>query len=197
MMDHDVFDENLEAALAYYEDGEYLDVREFHTKFNQVVGTSPQFLSQRLAFERADFLQEELNELRTAIAEGDMAGIADALVDIVYVAKGTGVMMGLPWRELWDDVQRANLAKIPGTTHRGVSHDVCKPKGWVGPKTLEVLRKVGYDPANVLRDVDYLDSGITPYRGPLAAQQGMTCSVSSFPEDPTIYPENPIGGLER
>ncbi len=41
----------------------------------------------------------------------DLPKIADALVDLVYVALGTAHMHALPWQKLWDDVQRANMSK--------------------------------------------------------------------------------------
>lgn len=127
------------------QDPEFTDVTHFNQKFGLLVGELPRFLSERKAKERADFLQEELDELRKGIAEHNIAEIADALIDIVYVAKGTAVAMGLPWRQLWADVHRANLAKVPGMTKRGDLMDVCKPEGWVGPKTLELLTYHGLD----------------------------------------------------
>ena len=36
----------------------------------------------------------------------------DALIDLTYVAMGTAYMMGLPWQDLWDEVQRANMSKV-------------------------------------------------------------------------------------
>ena len=133
------------------EDAEIRDVRQFHLKFGQIVGKSPGFLAKAKLLERIAFLQEELDELKAAAETNDIALQADALVDLVYVAKGTAVMMGLPWVSLWDDVQRANMAKIKGLTHRGTAFDVAKPPGWVPPKTLEILTDFGYDPTRCVR----------------------------------------------
>ena len=77
---------------------------------------------------------------------------ADALIDLAYVAMGTGVMLGLPWQPLWDDVQRANMSKVRGVTGRGHAVDLAKPPGWVAPKTQEILIAHGYDPALPERD---------------------------------------------
>jgi predicted HAD superfamily Cof-like phosphohydrolase len=95
--------------------------------------------------ERIAFLQEELDELRAAAAANDLAGQADALVDLVYVAKGTALMLGLPWEELWTVVQRANMAKTRGTTKRGVKADCAKPPGWAPPDLDGALRAAGYE----------------------------------------------------
>lgn len=156
------------------EDPEYLDVRAFNQKFNMMVHDAPVMLSERLAQERRAHMQEELNEFMDASVARDINGMADALIDLVYFAKGTAVKMGLPWRALWDDVQRANMAKVPGITRRGpmFRHDVEKPEGWVGPQTAEILRTAGY---LVLRGpVDY-------------PEYLLQCQAA----------ENPIGGQER
>ncbi len=156
------------------DDNEMADVRAFHVKFNQLRATEPRHLTQRKLAERVNFMLEELIEFAEAagligVIDGagdqmtatfmpnekdidqDMELQADSLIDLVYVAKGTAVMLGLPWVPLWDDVQRANMAKVLGTTHRAAANpgqflqDVCKPPGWVGPKTNEILVEHGYN----------------------------------------------------
>lgn len=143
----------------------YDDVYEFHEKFDHLRGTKPRFLTQRKLQERLEFLSEELVEFaeacgfnpQTGQLEGkqDIAEQADALVDLVYVAMGTAVMMGLPWQQLWDDVQRANMSKVRGVGKRGHEVDCVKPEGWVGPKTLEILTKYGLDPNDNQRHDDF------------------------------------------
>lgn len=145
-------------AAALGLDNELEDVRRFQEKFRQLSFYHPGFLTRRKLEERARFLQEELNELLDATTLEDQA---DALVDLVYVAKGTAVMMGLPWPELWDDVQRANMAKVRGATHRGNLVDVKKPPGWQPPNGAAILYQAGWDydtiswkilPDHMLRD---------------------------------------------
>lgn len=126
------------------------NVKQFHQKFGLLCYDTPGPLSSRKLGERIEFLQEELNEFITACGLQDLAGQADALVDLVYVALGTAVMLGLPWPELWDDVQRANMAKERGIGKRGHLVDCIKPAGWVGPQTLDLLRAAGYEPQDWL-----------------------------------------------
>ena len=123
---------------------EYQDVLAFHQKFKQLCPNTVGHLTAVKLRQRIDFMQEELDEFSQASAGQDLAGQADALVDLVYVAIGTAVQLGLPWDQLWDDVQRANMAKEVGVTKRGYAHDVCKPPGWEGPRTKEVLASNGY-----------------------------------------------------
>lgn len=164
---------------------DFTDVRDFQLKFNQIVSFYPRHLTERKVTERANFMLEELTEFvegaglrfRTLIPvngednrceiyiaptgnQQDMAKMADALIDLVYVAMGTAVMMGLPWKDLWDDVHRANMAKVPGTTHRGNKVDVMKPPGWVPPHTEEILATFGYKAEVDNQELRYLDDSV-------------------------------------
>lgn len=123
----------------------YKDVKKFHEKFGLLIGQRPQRLTKRKLNERVEFLQEELDELKLAVESDNFPEQADALVDIVYVALGTAVMMGLPWKELWDDVQRANMEKVRGITKRGHAVDCAKPEGWIPPLTTFILEGCGFD----------------------------------------------------
>ncbi len=126
------------------QDKEMADVHRFHSKFSLIRNKRPSHLTRRKLVERIDCLSEELMEFRNAIDHQSLADQADALVDLVYFAKGTAVMLGLPWSQLWDDVQDANMRKVPGRTKRGHRVDVTKPQGWVGPKTNDILYGAGY-----------------------------------------------------
>lgn len=119
------------------------DVAEFHNKIlQQPVPESPSLVSLEFGIERLRFMQEELDEYVEAVFKGDMVGAADALMDIVYVALGTAHLMSLPVPELWNAVQKANMAKVSGPTKRGNKYDAMKPKGWVGPEA-EMAAAIG------------------------------------------------------
>ena len=137
-------------------DNEYDDVKDFHLKFGVPTdeGNIPDLPSADVVDYRAGFMQEELDEYKAACYDGDLAGAADALIDLVYVAKGTALLHGISpacWEELWADVQRANMAKERATSaadprsKRSHSLDVVKPEGWVGPDGAAILRKHGAD----------------------------------------------------
>lgn len=125
---------------------EILDIRQFNMRFGFILNDRPVHLTRRKLQERIAFLQEELNELKVAALSQDLCGQADALIDLVYVAKGTAVMLGLPWDALWDDVHRANMEKVRGRTHRGNVADCAKPPSWVPPLTRAILLSHGYRP---------------------------------------------------
>lgn len=109
------------------------DVNLFHEKMKWPKPAAPSFLDTRTAEFRSLFLQEEKDEFDKAVKEADMQGAADALVDLVVVAMGTARLMGIHWDAAWNEVQRANISKVPGVTKRGHYMDATKPKGWQAP----------------------------------------------------------------
>lgn len=144
------------AVAAAQNDKELEDVREFMRKFGQLPldrdgkeMAGPHPVAMRKLEERFKFLKEELEEFEMNISNSDninvFAELADALVDLVYVAKGTALLMGLPWNELWNDVQRANMAKVRGVGKRGNLVDCIKPVGWEPPHGAKILRDAGFD----------------------------------------------------
>jgi predicted HAD superfamily Cof-like phosphohydrolase len=121
----------------------YGDVAAFHEKFGLTYDGKPRLLDSETTRFRLKFLEEELMEFRVSAISDDLPGMADALIDLVYVAMGTAYMMGLPWQDLWDEVQRANMSKVRASdeteSKRGSSLDVIKPRGWQGPDIEGVL----------------------------------------------------------
>jgi len=68
------------------------DMRAFHERFSLL--PEPDTYLEKHATFRQNFLLEELNELSTAFAKGDLVSYLDALVDLDYVALGTAFLMG-------------------------------------------------------------------------------------------------------
>lgn len=122
----------------------YQDVKDFHLKFGVPVGDYPKLLDEGALKFRTAFMFEELNEFIYHHAREDLNEAADALVDLVYVVLGTAIWMGLPWQELWDEVQRANMSKVPAEKQpHGARHDfdVRKPEGWVPPQFDKIMKR--------------------------------------------------------
>lgn len=87
-------------------------VGEFMKKFGQGVKTEPEFPSIDVQALRLDLIQEELNELRDAMGNKDLVGVADALTDILYVTYGAGHAFGINLDECFLEVQRSNMSKL-------------------------------------------------------------------------------------
>lgn len=120
----------------------YQDVLEFHRKFApSIIGTSPRVPD----FECYDvkFIEEELAELKRAMADGDMPGVADALADIQYVVNRFAVIWGIDLRPIHDVVHAANMRKVGGELRE--DNKVMKPPGWQPPDVAGELRKQGWE----------------------------------------------------
>lgn len=130
----------------------FTDVGKFLTKFgldnaNARVGPRPELPRELIDF-RLRFLKEELEELTIAYAQNDTAGVADALVDLAYVALGTAHLHGFPWEMLFYEVHASNMKKVRATrvedSARGSVYDIVKPRGWQKPDIAGVLKQHGW-----------------------------------------------------
>lgn len=121
----------------------FSDVTDFHNKFSIPISSTPVLLDPITMDYRLKFLTEEMSEIVKGYYERDIHQVADGLIDLVYVAMGTAVMMGLPWEKLWDEVQRANMSKVrtpsAKASKRGNAFDVIKPEGWKQPDFTQYL----------------------------------------------------------
>lgn len=126
------------------------DVLAFQQKFDIPMSPVPAFLDNYANTFRINFMDEELREYVDACNHQDLAKAADALVDLVYVAHGTALMMGLPWDKLWAEVQRANMDKVRATSvdqsKRKSTLDVVKPPGWQAPNHHPALENAAVPP---------------------------------------------------
>ena len=151
------------------------DVGDFHEKFglDSVTwhGSRPRDVPADVIEFRLNFLLEELTEIVQAVGghftytdgEGNHklgisvpgdnkinhAGFFDGLIDLVYVAYGTGHFMGYPWVKGWRLVQKANMAKErakadASNSLRGHVLDVVKPDGWTAPDIGGLLKRFGW-----------------------------------------------------
>lgn len=177
----------------------YGDVHLFHRKFGLPHPKVPVLLDADTQDFRFKFMQEELEEFDNACVSGDLALAADALVDLVYVAMGTGVMMGLPWQALWDEVQRANISKVRAQSAedplslRKHTLDVVKPPGWRPPDIAGVLKK--YTELATLKGGPVQDGGNVDYRasmGPQDDEPSRFMRLSGGEGDPVVdFPISP------
>jgi len=89
------------------------DVARFHETFDLPILEKPTIPSAQRCALRVNLLQEELDELKDAIADNDIVEVADALCDIQYVLSGAILEFGLAdkFKDLFDEVQRSNMSK--------------------------------------------------------------------------------------
>lgn len=98
----------------YFDEPEALSsVAAFHEVFDLPILDTPTIPDEKRCALRISLLQEELNELKEAVDNGDIVGIADALSDLQYVLSGAVLEFGLGsrFKYLFDEVQRSNMSK--------------------------------------------------------------------------------------
>ena len=141
------------------------DVAEFHRTFKLPVLETPQIPDADRCRLRVNLLQEELNELVEAIANGDLTEAADAFADLQYVLSGAILEFGLGdrFKALFEEVHRSNMSKTCATRAEAeatLAH--YRAKGQEGRIEAsgevflvyriddgKVLKNVGYSPADV------------------------------------------------
>lgn len=107
------------------------DVKEFHLKVTGMpMPFSPQMLTGERRLKRGEFLDEELQEFGDATSTADQA---DALVDLIYVALGGLLEMGIHPGEAFKLVHDANMKKVGGANKRGSQYEAAKPAEWKAP----------------------------------------------------------------
>lgn len=84
---------------------------------------------------RANFLQEELDELKANMDNPEE--VVDALIDLCVVAIGTLDTYGIDAHKAWDEVLTANMNKRVGIKEGRPNPlglpDLMKPEGWQPP----------------------------------------------------------------
>lgn len=118
------------------------DIAEMHTKYgtNKAIRSMDRAqLTSFLKF-RVNFLQEELDELKSASASGipiNAPEVVDALIDLCVVAIGTLDAFDVDAHKAWDVVHKANMNKEVGIKESRPNPlglpDLIKPEGWVAP----------------------------------------------------------------
>ena len=89
-------------------------VQEFHETYGLPVHDEPNLTCEQTKQLRINLLQEELNELKEALANDDPQETLDALIDLQYVLDGAFLSFGMQAvKDLaFDEVHRSNMSKL-------------------------------------------------------------------------------------
>jgi len=118
------------------------DINDMHVKFGvhewlEQNLNNKEKLQKFLEF-RMNFIQEEFDETKKAIANGDCDEIVDGLIDLCVVAIGTLDAFGIDPQLAWDRVHKANMSKERGIKPERPNPlglpDLMKPEGWTAPE---------------------------------------------------------------
>jgi predicted HAD superfamily Cof-like phosphohydrolase len=120
------------------------DIENFYKKFGFEPAQSPILTDELFMLMRLRFLQEELDEIRTALSEDSDDDFLDGIVDLMVVAMGTAYVAGLfpVLEEAWDRVMAANMLKEKGQGKRGHPMDLVKPAGWKAPVMMDLIDRL-------------------------------------------------------
>lgn len=129
---------------------EYEMVKEFHKSFNHPYSDKPTLINMNLAQKRYDWMKEEIDEFLEAVENRDIYEQADAMIDLIYFALGTLVILGVTPAEVFKVVQDANMSKLwedGKPRFREGDGKVIKPPTWEDPhdKIVETINNMGYE----------------------------------------------------
>lgn len=117
-------------------------VEEFHRAYGVPVGSRPTLdVGETVRDLRQSLMREELAEVCTAIAQGDLIEVADGLADLLYVVYGTAITFGIDLDAVVREVHRSNMTKlgVDGRPIYRADGKVMKGPGFEPPRIAEVL----------------------------------------------------------
>tara|TARA_B100000029_G_C17097586_1_gene786679 strand:- start:75 stop:473 length:399 start_codon:yes stop_codon:yes gene_type:complete len=89
-------------------------VKKFHETYGLPVKETPDISDEKTNQLRINLLAEELDELKEALADGNIVEVLDALTDLQYVLDGAYLSFGLQALKMpaFEEVQRSNMSKL-------------------------------------------------------------------------------------
>ena len=127
---------------------EFNEVKKFQQAFGHPTSDVPKIMEEERGKKRYLWILEELNEFLQAVENKDIVEQADAMIDVIYLALGTLVEMGIEPDELFYIVQTANMNKLwsDGKPHYNDMGKVIKPEGWENPhpKLEKAIKRMSY-----------------------------------------------------
>jgi predicted HAD superfamily Cof-like phosphohydrolase len=89
-------------------------VEEFHRAFDILVHAIPTVVDERTRDLRIKLIEEEFEELRDALTQGNLESISKEIADLLYVVYGTAVSYGIEMDPVFREVHRSNMSKVGG-----------------------------------------------------------------------------------
>lgn len=134
-------------------------VEEFHRKFEIVIQPTPADPADDTKQLRIRLIQEEFDELKESMANGNLAGVAKEMADLLYVVYGTAVSYGIDMKPVFQEVHRSNLSKVGG--YKRADGKWVKPPTY-SPANLEPILNVQRESSPAA------ETGSTPRTSPMA-----------------------------
>lgn len=115
------------------------DVINFHNEADLFYDTEPTAKHSDERDLQIDLIEEEFEELKLAYQKEDLAEIADAITDLMYVVVGAYLRFGMAEYapDLWNEVHVSNMTKVGGPTRDDGKH--LKGDDFSEPQIKEIL----------------------------------------------------------
>ena len=119
-----------------------LNLRDFHEKFGLTINDTPTIPGDDVLQFRINLINEEAGEFEQAAKARNLVEMADALADVIYVALGAAVSLGIDLEPVFEEVHRSNMTKVwsDGQVRRREDGKVIKPPT--------------YSPANIAQELE-------------------------------------------
>jgi predicted HAD superfamily Cof-like phosphohydrolase len=120
-------------------------VKQFQLAMDQPVADKPTVMDEERQMQRYEYMAEELMEF---LGSSELVDQADAMIDLIYLAVGTLVELGVKPEPLFQIVQDANMSKLweDGKPRLNPeTNKVMKPPTFVRPEPLlqaEIERQI-------------------------------------------------------
>lgn len=89
-------------------------VGEFHRTFGILKADVPSVPDEKTRTLRVRLIQEEFDEFKEALDQGNLPAMAKELADLLYVVYGTAVSCGIDMEPVFREVHRSNMSKVGG-----------------------------------------------------------------------------------
>ena len=121
-------------------------VQEFHETYGLPVHDDINLTCEQTKQLRINLLQEELDELKEALANDDPQETLDALIDLQYVLDGAFLSFGMQAMKdiAFDEVHRSNMSKLGADgkpIRRPEDGKVMKGPNYFAPDLSKVIKK--------------------------------------------------------
>ncbi|MGD0922399.1 MAG: nucleotide pyrophosphohydrolase [Terriglobia bacterium] len=118
------------------------NLRDFHEKFGLTINDTPTIPGDDVLQFRINLINEEAEEFEQAAKARNLVEMADALADVIYVALGAAVSLGIDLEPVFREVHRSNMTKVwsDGQVRRREDGKVIKPPT--------------YSPANIAQELE-------------------------------------------
>lgn len=115
-------------------------VKEFHEMVGAHIEKRPHIPPIEVSKLRERLIQEEFQELVTAMEEADIVEVADALGDLLYVIYGTAISYGLDMEPITDEIHASNMTKFEdGRPVKDAGGKVLKGKFYKRPNLRPII----------------------------------------------------------